>query len=239
MGRGLPSSNTPTACVKASTNKIANMKKDEKNMSDVNKFNSPPIKKIAHTKFVALLGANFFKKSSKSGSPSSNKKGGFTLIELMVVIAIIALMSTIVLSALTTAKARSRNAKRLQIVKQYANALELYRSDNGGYPNYSSPYCLGEVGVGVCKFNIIDGSAALNSSLTKYIPGPPAMTDNVNNSASYHGLVYYNCSSTTCPAGATNGYEVDWYMEGINQSCGGGSNFGVTNDPTHCAFFVL
>ena len=66
-----------------------------------------------------------------------NKKNnsGFTLIELLVVISIISLLSSIVLSSVNTARARARDTQRIMIIKQLQNALELYRSDKGLYPD--------------------------------------------------------------------------------------------------------
>ena len=59
---------------------------------------------------------------------------GFTLIELLVVIAIIGLLSTIVTASLGSAKAKSRDAKRISDVKTIQTALALYYNDNGMYP---------------------------------------------------------------------------------------------------------
>ncbi len=63
-----------------------------------------------------------------------NKQKGFTLIELLVVIAIIGLLASVVLLALNSARARSRDAKRLADVRQMSSAIELYVNDNGAYP---------------------------------------------------------------------------------------------------------
>lgn len=54
--------------------------------------------------------------------------------ELIVVIAIIALLATVVLVSLGTAKDKSRNAQAVQDAHQLQNALELYRSEHNGYP---------------------------------------------------------------------------------------------------------
>ena len=62
-----------------------------------------------------------------------NKKG-FTLIELLVVIAIIGLLSTLSVLALNSARARSRDAKRITDIKQIQTALEMYYNDAGVYP---------------------------------------------------------------------------------------------------------
>jgi general secretion pathway protein G len=61
-----------------------------------------------------------------------NTQRGFTLIELMVVIAIIGLLSAAILSSLSTANQRGRDANRIADMKQLQNALELYAADNGG-----------------------------------------------------------------------------------------------------------
>ena len=62
-----------------------------------------------------------------------NKKG-FTLIELLVVISIISLLSSIVLTTLSGARAKARDAKRMSDMLQIKMALDLYYNDNGSYP---------------------------------------------------------------------------------------------------------
>ena len=185
-------------------------------MSDQHREFPTPINKIAHTKVVA----------TRVGFHS-----GFTLIELMVVITIIAFLSVIILASLSQARIRAQNAKRLQLVKQYANALELYKSDNGAYPNYGTGiagnyYCVGESDADSC-LGFYTGSTALTNLLkTKYLPGSPGMTDPLSNGAStMHGLGYSICTSGTgsCYGSTIDGYQLTWYMDGINQNCGGGS----------------
>lgn len=68
----------------------------------------------------------------------NKKEKGFTLIELLVVIAIIGLLASVVLLALNSARAKSRDAKRLADLRQLASALELYYNDNSTYPTATS-----------------------------------------------------------------------------------------------------
>jgi general secretion pathway protein G len=63
------------------------------------------------------------------------KKSGFTLIEMLVVIAIIGLLSSTILIGLSSARARARDAKRIADMKQIQNGLEAYHSDSGVYPD--------------------------------------------------------------------------------------------------------
>ena len=68
------------------------------------------------------------------------KKKGFTLIELMVVISIIGIMSSVILSALNDARAKARDAQRIQALKEIQKALTLYYDDNGNYPIYNTDF---------------------------------------------------------------------------------------------------
>ena len=60
---------------------------------------------------------------------------GFTLIELVIVISIIALLSGISVFALNNARSSGRDAKRRGDLAQIASGLELYKSDCNVYPN--------------------------------------------------------------------------------------------------------
>ncbi len=66
-----------------------------------------------------------------------NRKGNraFTLIELLVVIAIIALLTGIVLAFLNQARVKGRDASKIRTFQEVKNALNLFYSDNGYYPD--------------------------------------------------------------------------------------------------------
>lgn len=91
-------------------------------------------------------------------------KKGFTLIELLVVIAIIGLLSTLSILALNTARARSRDARRLADVRQIQTALEMYFNDLGYYP------VDGAVDAG-------DAISTTNGTYLRSVPKPPTPVD--------------------------------------------------------------
>lgn len=62
-----------------------------------------------------------------------NKKG-FTLIEMLIVVAIIGLLASVVVLGLGGARERSRDAKRAADIKQIQNGLEAAYSNPTGYP---------------------------------------------------------------------------------------------------------
>lgn len=59
---------------------------------------------------------------------------GFTLIELLAVVAIIGVLSAVIITSLSGAQARGRDAKRISDIKNLELALKLYHADNSAYP---------------------------------------------------------------------------------------------------------
>lgn len=59
----------------------------------------------------------------------------FTLVELLVVISIIGLLASLVLAALTSARVKSRDTRRIEDIQEIRAALELYFHDNNRYPD--------------------------------------------------------------------------------------------------------
>ncbi len=63
---------------------------------------------------------------------------GFTLVELLVVIAIIGILLALIGSNFQDARVQTRDAKRKSDLESIRSALELFKSDNGYYPNNSA-----------------------------------------------------------------------------------------------------
>jgi general secretion pathway protein G len=62
------------------------------------------------------------------------KRRGFTLVELLIVIAIIGILSVVVVVAVGGAQAKSRDTKRKADIKAISMALESYKSFQSAYP---------------------------------------------------------------------------------------------------------
>lgn len=85
-----------------------------------------------------------------------NKKG-FTLIEMLIVVAIVGLLASVVVLGLGGARESSRDAKRAADIKQIANGAEAAYTDPNGYP---------------ADLGGIPGAPAQDPSLNPYIYEP-------------------------------------------------------------------
>ncbi|MCL4426738.1 prepilin-type N-terminal cleavage/methylation domain-containing protein [Patescibacteria group bacterium] len=63
-----------------------------------------------------------------------NAISSFTLIELLIVVAIIGILAALIIVSLTSATARARDAQRLASAEEVQKALNEYYLDNGSYP---------------------------------------------------------------------------------------------------------
>ncbi len=65
---------------------------------------------------------------------SPNKRSGFTLIELIVVISILAIIAGAMIPRVASRMAQARDTRRLQDVKNIQTAIERFYIDKGRYP---------------------------------------------------------------------------------------------------------
>lgn len=63
-----------------------------------------------------------------------NRRAGFTLIEMLVVVAVVGLLSSAVLVGLEDARERARDARRIADLRSVQNGLEVFYSNNRFYP---------------------------------------------------------------------------------------------------------
>jgi len=67
----------------------------------------------------------------------SNKQTGFTLIEMMIVVAIMAIMSAMLAPTLFNQVSKAEKARTASDIRQIESALKFYRLDNYRYPTQS------------------------------------------------------------------------------------------------------
>ena len=78
-----------------------------------------------HLKYIAKV-----KKVYNDNMKKSWKKG-FTLVELLVVISIVGLLSSVTLASLNSARVKANDAKALSNLREIENALTLYYDEHG------------------------------------------------------------------------------------------------------------
>jgi len=110
-----------------------------------------------------------------------NKKKGFTLIEILIVVSIIGILSSIVLVGLGPAQKQGRDARRISDLKQVQNALELYFQKCAFYPGH-----IPTGGIGQCGGAPVRSWAELMPELTNTLaPGVTNVPNDPNRSKTY------------------------------------------------------
>jgi prepilin-type N-terminal cleavage/methylation domain-containing protein len=97
---------------------------------------------------------------------TKNERKGFTLIEILIVVAIIAILASVVLVGLGPTQQAGRDARRLSDIREVQNALELFYNKCGFYPGSVS-------GAGVCAVGQ-PGTAATWAQLQATLTGANA-----------------------------------------------------------------
>ena len=160
---------------------------------------------------------------------AKTKNSGFTIVELLIVIVVIAILAAITIVAYNGIQVRAENTKTVQGVSQYVKAIHNYNSLKGSYPVESAYPCLGPMVSGVtcarisgsstCTGSVGDGGAAtqttFDNSIKEVISGilPSLSSQRMNCSGNVYAGGYYRPST-----GSTA--QIVYYLKG-DESCSG------------------
>lgn len=157
-------------------------------------------------------------------------KKGFTLVELLIVIVVIAILAAITVVAYGNIQARADNTARLSEITEWQKAFEEYRALNGSLPNVPSSvtgvgYCLGSgFPNGYCRNYLYAGSyryaqadnASLMSAFSFLSNIPSGPRSPINKTAGPWVIyfpqsivlfqVFHDVNSGKCPAGTSDPY---------------------------------
>lgn len=82
----------------------------------------------------------------RGSTATSRTSVGFTIVELLIVIVVIGILAAIVIVAFNGVQTRASNSAKFSELKSFAKLFELYKIENGAYPQQSltsGRYCLG------------------------------------------------------------------------------------------------
>ncbi len=137
--------------------------------------------------------------------PWNNKKPGFTIVELLIVIVVIAVLAAITILAYNGIQTRARNTQTVSSLTNYTRAIRGFYSTNQRFPGpIYTVSCLGKAGT-LCG-NVTDGTSDCNglgpasyvaafgtdiNSITTTLPEPSNQTLTCGGKL-YSGVIYVN-----------------------------------------------
>lgn len=152
---------------------------------------------------------------------SGRKAAGFTIVELLIVIVVIAILAAISIVAYNGIQNRARNSARQEAVSTITKALELYYTENGFYPN-ATTYSPGSTKINSSWSTTADGSwTNLETVLKRYVsrlPTPPTSSAAAAISGGDNFDYYGFANATYCGSSTGQGYLLTYHLDGGAQT---------------------
>ena len=147
--------------------------------------------------------------------------GGFTIIELIAVTAIIGILAGIVFEAVSSSRAYARDARRTADIQILQLALNSYIDDHGVPPPTQNvfPVCLGLPDTEDC-WGGVKGSESINSTLEAYLQSIPTdpLSGRIYNAYIYRSPGRYWKQGEGTIKGASDSYSIAWQVDDSNPS---------------------
>lgn len=168
---------------------------------------------------------------------AKQRSNGFTIVELLIVIAVIGILAAITIMAFNGVQARAENNKTIAAVNQDVKLLTMYKTINNSYPATSPGYaCIGTgYSGGICHTQA-DGvtaaaqeQAAFNTALRTVgtIPNASTAPLQMNGGQVVSGVSFENSSGM-----------IRYHLNGASQPCNaGGTGFNYGN-VTQCRIIL-
>lgn len=166
----------------------------------------------------------------------SKRVRGFTIVELLIVIVVIAILAAITILAYNGIQQRARNDQVIAGVQQYIKAISLYAAAKGQFPITTGDTCLGanypsnQCWVGTNGNRTVN--TTFDTNLAEFMLQKPTLATTL-------------MQVTTTPdmrAGATfraQTGQIVYYLDGAGQSCVLAGSGGVTElQTTQCAVYI-
>lgn len=153
---------------------------------------------------------------------------GFTIVELLIVIVVIAILAAVTVVAYNGIQTRAENTKTTQGVTAYVRGILMYATSNGTYPVEAAYPCLGPLGTScarlsgassTCTAASGDGGAntqaTFDTKMKQIISGtlPQLSSQELSCGGNTYGGGYYRPSTGTTA-------QIVYYLRG-DQSCNG------------------
>jgi len=150
-------------------------------------------------------------------------KQGFTIVELLIVIVVIAILASISVAAYNGVQQRANNDKTQQALASWVKALNMYKVDNGKWPSGYS--CLGE------NYTYgVDGSGS-----SGYQCRQTASAAGANEQTAFQNMMrpYFNSGPLPTPALTTARNADTYWWRGLTYVYGGGAGNLVYIEATY------
>ena len=144
------------------------------------------------------------------------KLHGFTIVELLIVIVVIAILAAISIAAYTNIQQRAKNTAIINAANSSIKLIEAYIAQYGVYPRTWTGelyYCITDQCAG--SYGDLTSDASLNNNLAK-VGIPPRI---VPGSGNRRGIVYQYYPAAFID-GVSQPLIVAYWLEGQNKNCG-------------------